>query len=82
VSKSTPRPNTAEIIALAAATPTTDIPTASAMLGMGANLGYQLATAGTFPVRVLRMGRKLRVPTADMLVLLGIATTTGEGIAS
>ena len=63
----------AEILALAASTPTTDIPIASAILGMGANLGYQLAAAGEFPVRVLRLGRKLRVPTADLLVVLGLS---------
>jgi hypothetical protein len=62
----------AEIVALAESTPTTDIPTASAALGMGANLGYHLASTGEFPVRVLRLGRKLRVPTADLLVALGI----------
>jgi hypothetical protein len=52
---------------------TTDIPTASALLGRGANLGYQLAAAGEFAVRVLWLGRKLRVPTADLLVVSGLS---------
>jgi hypothetical protein len=60
---------------LADSNTTTDIPTASAALGIGSNLGYQLAAKGEFPVRVLRLGRKLRVPTADLLVALGVSAT-------
>jgi hypothetical protein len=61
---------TAEIVALAKSTPMTNIPTASAALGIGANLGYDLVARGEFPVRVLRLGRKLLVPTADLLAVL------------
>lgn len=63
----------AEILALAKSTPTTNIPTACAVLGIGANLGYDLASRGEFPVRVLRLGRRLLVPTADLLAVLGIS---------
>lgn len=70
------RPTTAETIALAALAPTTDIPTASRALGFGSNLGYELAGRGAFPCRVLKVGRKLRVPTADLLVALGIDANT------
>ena len=54
----------------------------SAVLGMGMNLGYQVAAAGEFPVRVLKLGRKLRVPTADLVALLGLSgrePEVGEG---
>jgi hypothetical protein len=61
-----------ELCALAEHSPTTDIPTASRAFGFGANLGYELAQRGEFPCRVLRLGRKLRVPTADLLRALGV----------
>lgn len=76
------RPTTAEILALAATSPTTDVPTAAAVLGMGANLGYQLAAAGQFPVRILRLGRKLRVPTADLLAALGLSSVPQREVPS
>jgi hypothetical protein len=62
-----------ELVNLAAQSPATDIPTASRALGFGANLGCGLAANGRFPWRVLKLGRKLRVPTADLLASLGIA---------
>ena len=62
----------AEIIALAKSTPMTNVPTASAALGIGTNLGYNLVARDEFPVRVFRLGRKLLVPTADLLAVLSI----------
>lgn len=62
----------AELGELARAAPTTDLPTAGRALGIGGNLAYELNTRGEFPVRVLRLGRKLRVPVADLLAYLGI----------
>jgi hypothetical protein len=61
--------------------PTTDIPTAARMLGFGRTLAYELAQRGEFPCRVLRVGRRYIVPTADLLVLLGMpaaAAVSGE----
>lgn len=69
----TPRMTTEELKELARTSPTTDMPTACAAFGFGANLGYSLFRRGEFPCRVLSLGRKLRVPTADLLVALGIA---------
>jgi hypothetical protein len=48
------------------------IPDASAAWNIGANLGYELAARGEFPCRVVRLGRKLLVPTADLLISLGL----------
>jgi hypothetical protein len=63
----------ADVLALARTTSTTDIPTAAAAIGFGAALGYDLASRDEFPVRVLRLGRKLLVPTADLVAYLGIS---------
>jgi hypothetical protein len=64
----------AELCALAASSPTTDVPTASKAFGFGSNLGYELIRRGEFPCRVFRLGRIIRVPTADLLDALGIHT--------
>jgi hypothetical protein len=62
----------AELIRLAREATTIDIPTAGRALGYGVNASYEAHQRGQFPVRVLRLGRKLRVPTADLLAALGI----------
>ncbi|HEY3713874.1 MAG TPA: hypothetical protein VGL39_05040 [Jatrophihabitantaceae bacterium] len=59
-----------ELRALAESTTTTNVPTASRFLGIGANLGYELVARGEWPTRVLRLGKKIRIPTADLLALL------------
>ena len=69
----------AEVVALAAATTTTDVPTAARALGLGTNLAYESIARGDFPCRVLRLGRKLRVPTAGLLDVLGIAADARGG---
>jgi hypothetical protein len=61
-----------ELLALARSSTTVSLPLASRALGFGSNLGYDLARRGEFPCRVLHAGRKLRVPTADLLAVLGI----------
>jgi predicted DNA-binding transcriptional regulator AlpA len=48
---------------------------AAALLGIGRTHAYNLAAAGRFPVRVLRLGRVIRVPTAPLLYLLGLAAS-------
>jgi hypothetical protein len=52
---------------------TVDIETAGAILGIGRSKSYELAQAGEFPVRILRIGRRYLVPTPAILDLLGIA---------
>jgi excisionase family DNA binding protein len=49
-----------------------DITTAARALGLGRSTGYELARRGEFPCRVLRVGSSYRVPTAELLRVLGI----------
>lgn len=49
-----------------------DITTAARALGLGRSTAYELARRGEFPCRVLRIGSSYRVPTADLLRILGI----------
>lgn len=48
-----------------------DLVTAARAFGIGRSQAYELARQGTFPVQVLRVGRKLRVTRADLLRSLG-----------
>jgi hypothetical protein len=50
---------------------TTDIETAAAILGIGRTLAFELSKADQFPVRLLRVGRRVLVPIPDLLRLLG-----------
>lgn len=49
---------------------TTDVPTAGSVLGLSRGTAYELARREELPVRVLRLGSRLRVPVRDLLVLL------------
>jgi hypothetical protein len=62
-----------ELLALPAAI---DLVTAGRALGMGRTLAHDLARRGEFPVRVLRMGNRYRVPTAEVLRVLGVETSS------
>lgn len=53
-----------------------DVPTCSSVLGIGISHGYVMINNGTYPVEVLRIGRKMVVPTAGLLRLLGLDTST------
>ena len=50
---------------------TTDLETAAAILGIGRTLAYELAKNDQFPVRLLRLGRRVLVPIPDLLTYLG-----------
>lgn len=52
----------------------TDLVTAAAILGIGRTTAHTLARAGEFPVPVIRVGRRYRVPVAPILRLLGLHT--------
>jgi excisionase family DNA binding protein len=52
--------------------PMVDVSTAARALGLGRSTGYELARRGEFPCRVLHVGSSYRVPTAELLRLLGI----------
>ncbi len=56
----------AEVMMLPAVT---DLVSAGKALGMGRTRSYELARAGTFPRRVLRIGRTYQVPTAGLRLL-------------
>jgi hypothetical protein len=49
---------------------TTDVETAGEILGIGRSKAYDLAKAGQFPVKLLRIGRRYVVPVAALLRLL------------
>ena len=51
---------------------TVDVTTAARALGLGRSTAYDLARRGEFPCRVLRIGSSYRIPTADLLRVLGI----------
>jgi len=57
---------------LADAGPTVTVDVAAQCLGIGRSLAYQLLKRGEFPVRVLKVGNRNRIPTADLRTLLGI----------
>ena len=56
---------------------TTDLATAAAIIGIGRTLAYDLARDGEFPVRVLRLGRRVVVPISDLLAYLGAGDEPG-----
>jgi hypothetical protein len=67
-------PGTAEALQeLARRSATTDVPTAAQFYGVGANKAYDLVARGEWPTRVLRMGKKIRIPVADIAADLGIS---------
>ena len=51
------------------ATPTLTIPEAGKLLGIGRDAAYRAAESGELPT--LRFGRRIVVPTAKLLALLG-----------
>jgi excisionase family DNA binding protein len=50
--------------------PTLSVEQAAELVGVGRNAAYRAAHSGDIPA--FRVGRKLRVPTAELLRLLGI----------
>jgi predicted DNA-binding transcriptional regulator AlpA len=50
--------------------PTVDVSTAARALGIGRTAAYDIIKRGQFPARVIRVGRSVRVVTADLIALL------------
>lgn len=50
---------------------TTSLETAAEVIGIGRTLAYELIKKQTFPVRLLRLGRRVVVPVTDLLRYLG-----------
>jgi len=68
---------------LRALPPVLDVPTAGRLLGLGRSAAYELVLAGAWPTPVLRLGRRLRIPTAPLLALLGLSTDSlADGAAT
>lgn len=51
---------------------TIDLPTAARAIGIGRNQAYDLAARGEFPCRILKLGSRYKVLTADLLRVLGV----------
>jgi excisionase family DNA binding protein len=51
-----------------------DLMTAARALGIGRSKAYQLAHAGQFPCRIIRIGTHYNIPTADLLKVLGVTS--------
>ncbi|WP_290704169.1 DNA-binding protein [Gordonia sp. UBA5067] len=51
----------------------TDIVTAAAAFGIGTSTAYAAAQNGTFPTRVIKVGSRYVVPTADLKAALGLS---------
>jgi hypothetical protein len=49
-----------------------DVEEARRWLGIGRTTAYALARAEKFPCRIFKVGGRYRVPTADLLRLLGL----------
>ena len=50
----------------------TDLTTAAKALGIGKSTAYIAARNGTFPLRVIRVGSRYVVPTAELKAALGL----------
>lgn len=58
--------------------PVTDVPTAAAIFGIGRSAAYDLVRLEKFPVPVLRIGSRYRVPVAAILTALHLPPETGD----
>ena len=52
-----------------------DLVTAARVLGLGRSAAYELVRLGTWPTPVLRLGRLIKVPSAPLVELVGLAGT-------
>jgi predicted DNA-binding transcriptional regulator AlpA len=55
-----------------------DLVTAGAVLGIGRTTAYEMVRTRRWPTPVLRLGNRIRVPTAALRELLSLSTTTAE----
>jgi hypothetical protein len=55
-----------------------DLATAGRAFGMGRTKAFELARTDGFPVRVIRVGAKFRVPRSAILNALGVEDTVSD----
>lgn len=55
-----------------------DLITAARVLGIGRTTAYAMVRTGRWPTPVLRVGNRIRIPTAPLLDLLGLSTDSRE----
>jgi hypothetical protein len=58
--------------------PTTDVATAGALFGLSRTQSYVAIQRGQFPVSVIRIGRRVVVPVAPILDLLGLSESRAD----
>jgi hypothetical protein len=63
---------------LLALPPAVDLATAGRAFGIGRTKAFELARAGEFPCKVLRVGQKYRVPKTAILEALGVRSPVDE----
>jgi hypothetical protein len=66
----------AELLALP---PAVDLATAGRAFGIGRTKAFELARAGEFPVKVLKVGHKYRVPRTAILAALDVTPPVAAG---
>lgn len=67
--------------AIEALGPTTDVPTTAAIVGVDSDTVYTMIRRGEWTMtRVLRLGRKIKIPTRDLVAYLYGAEAMAEGV--
>jgi hypothetical protein len=64
---------------IAALPPALDLPAAAHLLGISRTSAYELVRTGEWPSPVLRLGRRIKIPTQPLLELLGLSTVESGG---
>ena len=54
--------------------PALDLREAAVLLGISRTAAYELVRSGNWPTPVLRLGHRIKIPTAPLLTLLGLST--------
>jgi predicted DNA-binding transcriptional regulator AlpA len=57
-----------------------DLPTAAAALQIGRTAAYELVRTGRWPTPVIRLGHRIKIPTAALLELLCLSTEDRSGL--
>lgn len=56
--------------------PTVDVRFAAELLGVGKNTAYAAIADGTFPVKTIAVGRRIRVVSADLVRVLDLGAAS------